>query len=231
MMTRPQLGQCRPHVNGAGQGSSQQQPGIGFVAGTSIRVQTARCPGLRRMLQPSRTLSQRSRLPTQVPLPRTQEDPNTSDDENVIPDDDDVVNLYDNDIVNLANAGEWYADAPATRSTQSRGTTAKPKKNGYYSDVALQGAIAVVECGELFAAASRYFGVPVTTMRNHIYGINKSRKRGRQGTIKQEEEAELVTYILDMQSCGHPITLTQLRYKVAVITQDWLTPFSNGIPG
>lgn len=34
-----------------------------------------------------------------------------------------------------------------------------------------------------------------------------------------------------MQAIGHPMSLTQLRIKVAEMTQERSTPFRNGIPG
>lgn len=46
-----------------------------------------------------------------------------------------------------------------------------------------------------------------------------------------EEEAALVQWMLDMQDVAHPISITELKMKVAKITQERWTPFTNGILG
>jgi hypothetical protein len=47
----------------------------------------------------------------------------------------------------------------------------------------------------------------------------------------QVEEQQVVEYVVKMQEVGFLITILQLRLKVALITQDRVTPFTNGILG
>ena len=48
--------------------------------------------------------------------------------------------------------------------------------------------------------------------------------------LTEIEEGQLVQYIIDMQNLGFPLSLTQLKLQVAMMTQAMETPFTNGIP-
>ena len=48
--------------------------------------------------------------------------------------------------------------------------------------------------------------------------------------MHEEEESTLVKWILEMQKHAHPISIFELRRKVAEITQERWTPFKDGIP-
>jgi hypothetical protein len=49
--------------------------------------------------------------------------------------------------------------------------------------------------------------------------------------LTAKEEEKVVNYIHSMARLGHPISLTELRIKVAEATQLRQTPFIDGIPG
>jgi hypothetical protein len=95
----------------------------------------------------------------------------------------------------------------------------------------LDATLAAVDVGESIRSAGRCFGIPPTSLRDHIYGRSLERKRGRQGVLSNKEEAELVDYILKMQDLGWPMTIGLVRLKVAQICQDRSKPFTNGILG
>jgi hypothetical protein len=78
---------------------------------------------------------------------------------------------------------------------------------------------------------SDLFRIPVSSLRDHVYGVTLGRKRGGQSILSQEEERHVVDWILKLQDLGHPISLTALRMKVAEMCQSRETPFTDGIRG
>jgi hypothetical protein len=90
----------------------------------------------------------------------------------------------------------------------------------------------ITDQGMKVRVASRHFGIPQTSLRNHLYGRVISRERGSQSVLKKEEEKKLMHYFFKMQDLGHPLTSGQLRLKVAQATQTRETPWSAaGVPG
>ena len=76
------------------------------------------------------------------------------------------------------------------------------------------------------------FGVPTTSLRDHLYGKTRGRHKGIQPTLKSHEEKKLVDYVLKVQELGHPLTPIQLCLKVVVATQGRSTPWSGSrVPG
>ena len=50
--------------------------------------------------------------------------------------------------------------------------------------------------------------------------------------LRVDEEKKLVDYIFKMQDLGHPLTIAELRLKVALATQTRAIPWSAiGLPG
>ena len=84
-------------------------------------------------------------------------------------------------------------------------------------DTTLEVAMQAMDVGESVRSASRCFGIPPISLRNHIYGHNLERNKDRQGVLRKHEEDELVDYIVKMQSLGWPITIGLVRLKVAEI--------------
>ena len=105
------------------------------------------------------------------------------------------------------------------------------KRTGTWSDETLAAAIAAVDAGGKLRTVGRDFGIPASSLRDHVYGTVRQRKRGRAGVLTAKEESDLVTWMLSMQDHAHPISVQELRIKVAEITQERWTPFTEGIPG
>jgi len=104
-------------------------------------------------------------------------------------------------------------------------------KQGAWSSAMLKLAFDIVERGERLRTVARHFDIPATSFCDHLYGQILTRKQGRQGVLTVEEESDLEKCILQMQDLGYPLTITQLRLKVAEIVQTRETPFRDGIPG
>ena len=78
-------------------------------------------------------------------------------------------------------------------------------------------AFDAMERGGRLRTVARHYGIPASSLRDHLYGRTLTRKRGRQGVLTSEEEASLECYILQMQDLGFPLTIVQLRVKVAEV--------------
>lgn len=123
------------------------------------------------------------------------------------------------------------ASVPPNQPPNQRGTGKRRKKNGNWTTEALKSAIAAVEGGEKLRTAARFFGIPATSLSDHVYGRTLTRKRGPNTILSEREEQALKSFMIQMQELGHPLSMHDLRHKVALITQERVTPFRNGIPG
>jgi hypothetical protein len=73
---------------------------------------------------------------------------------------------------------------------------ARPKKNGNWTTIALKQAMfAITDQGMKVRVASCHFGIPQTSLRNHLYERVISRERDSQSVLKKEEEKKLVQYL------------------------------------
>ena len=79
--------------------------------------------------------------------------------------------------------------------------------------------------------ASRFHGIPPNTLSDRLSGCSLSGKRGPPSVLSTQEEKVLEEYMIQMADLGHPLSMEQLRLKVALLTQEKPTPFTNGIPG
>ena len=113
----------------------------------------------------------------------------------------------------------------------AHGQSRKRKKTGQWSDATLKAAISVVEAGGNIKTTARYFDIPPSSLADHVYGKTLSRKKGPPIVLSEEEERALKAYMIKMQEIGHPLSMQQLRLKVATIVQERVTPFRDGIPG
>ena len=95
----------------------------------------------------------------------------------------------------------------------------------------MHAAIVAVERGAKVQAAPRNFDIPASTLADHINGRILQRKKEPPTVLTQSEETTLEEYILKMQEYGHPLSMDQLRLKVAEMVQYRVTPFHDGIPG
>jgi hypothetical protein len=53
----------------------------------------------------------------------------------------------------------------------------------------------VTDHGMKVRTAARTFGIPPTSLRDHLYGKVVGRKRGSQTVLKEKEETKLVKYL------------------------------------
>lgn len=106
-----------------------------------------------------------------------------------------------------------------------------PRKNGLWSTAHLDKAIEMIEGGTKILTAAKAVNIPASSVRDHLFGKRKGRKRGRERILNDEEENDLKTFLQRMQNSGHPLTPAQLKMKVAQLTQTRPTPFVDGIPG
>jgi hypothetical protein len=105
------------------------------------------------------------------------------------------------------------------------------RRSAAWTDETLAAAMHAVDSGSALCTMARHFDIPATFLRDHIYGRSLGRKRGRQGTLSVQEENDLVQYLLKMQDLGYPLTVGELRLKVAEMTETRVNPFTNNIPG
>ena len=117
--------------------------------------------------------------------------------------------------------GKRYNSYPMT-------TLAKQKKNGEWKQSNMQLAIDAIKNKEMeFLKASKTFGVPKTTLYQHLKGDNKyasNRKKhvGRQVNLPEDIEAQLVEHAIDLEARFYGLTLQNLRrlaYQIAEINQ------------
>jgi hypothetical protein len=79
------------------------------------------------------------------------------------------------------------------------------------------------------SVARALFGISTTSSCDHAYGVTRDKKRGGKSILSLEEELEVVQWIIEIQSLGHPISII-LRTKVVNICETCENPFTNGIP-
>jgi hypothetical protein len=92
----------------------------------------------------------------------------------------------------------------ANKCSQRRGAV---KKTGNWTDAILKQAMdAITDKGMKVRVAARTFGIPTTSLRDHLYGRVMGRKRGTKTMLNQEEEGKLFDYCFKMQDLGHPLT-------------------------
>jgi hypothetical protein len=76
--------------------------------------------------------------------------------------------------------------------------------------------IEVIEFGPKIQTSQMY-GLFVTSLKNHLYGITQFKIKEKKMIHKEEKEA-LVFYVKKMQAIEHLLTLTQLQLKAIEIT-------------
>lgn len=88
-----------------------------------------------------------------------------------------------------------------------------------------------VENGVCILQASKEWGVPVTTLWSHVFGETTTSKKGRAGVLTKKRSTRcLMHFIVKMASIGHPLSLGQLRLKVAKVTQTRPTSMVRWLP-
>ena len=76
------------------------------------------------------------------------------------------------------------------------------------------------------------YGIPTSSIRNHLFGKTISRQKCIKLVLAAHEEKIIVDYVFQMQDLEHPLTAAKLRLKVATATQTRSTPWSaSRVPG
>ena len=79
------------------------------------------------------------------------------------------------------------------------------KRYENWSDANLKQAMdAVTDQGVKLKTTSQIFGVPTTSLHDHLYGKTLTKQRGNAPVLRADEEQKLVDYIFKMQDLGHP---------------------------
>jgi len=70
---------------------------------------------------------------------------------------------------------------------------------GKWSSELLETTMDVAEKNIIFfGGANKFWGIPVTSLSNHLYGKTKSRKIGPLGVLTQEKDEIIVAWVLNM---------------------------------
>ena len=91
-------------------------------------------------------------------------------------------------------------------------------KNGNQTNDLLEATFLVVNDGATIETVAQIYGIPITSLWDHVTKKTIGRKCGKSRVLSFDEGSELVTFILKMQRLGHPINLSQCRLKVVEIT-------------
>ena len=103
-----------------------------------------------------------------------------------------------------------------------------------YDAATLQKALASVRDGKFFGAASKEFGIPKSTLRDHMQGRSSVEVRpGRKRSIPEELENQVVDKVIAAAQAGFPITKRQFLMKVGMLAKKMKlnTMFKNDVPG
>ena len=119
------------------------------------------------------------------------------------------------------------------RGDQVSGKTMQTKKIGSWMNLALENALnSITDDGMSIKEVSKLYGIPSSSIRDHLYGRTISRQKGIRLVLTCHEENKIVDYVFKMQDRGHPFTAAELRLKVATTTQTRSMPWSaRGVPG
>ena len=91
-------------------------------------------------------------------------------------------------------------------------TLAKQKKNGEWKQSNIKLAIDAIKNKEMqFLKASKTFGVPKTTLHQHLkgnnkYALNGKKHVGRQVDLPEDIEAQLVEHAIDLEARFYDLT-------------------------
>ncbi|XP_059162948.1 uncharacterized protein LOC131946275 [Physella acuta] len=112
----------------------------------------------------------------------------------------------------------------------------KKEKRSYisYETENLEKAVDAVRQGMSYGKAALQFGVPKTTIIDHVKGrIKAGSKPGRSCEIDPALEKQIVSRVLDASKAGFPYTKRRLLAMVGNIARrlEIKTRFKNGVPG
>lgn len=109
--------------------------------------------------------------------------------------------------------------------------TRKRKKNAFWTDADMTAALEEHQQGCSMHQATLHHHIPYSTFWNWCCGVTKQRKRGIHNVLNDNEEVELVQYVLEMSNRGLGLSPMDLKIKVYEMTNTRSTPFKDGILG
>ena len=94
------------------------------------------------------------------------------------------------------------------------------QKTSSWTDLSLQQTLDKItnECMKL-KVASKVFGIPSSSLRDHLYGRTTSKTERNQIHVEGTRGKKKMDYLFKMQDLGHPLTPLELHLKVATTTQ------------
>ena len=104
------------------------------------------------------------------------------------------------------------------------------KQKAQWTDQALNEAMVAIDEGYQWEEVCTHYGIPKTSLRDNMSGKTKSRNMNPSPILTKEEQSFL-HFMKDMVELEHPLNTSQLKAKVATMTQSRMTPFKNGVLG
>ena len=83
-------------------------------------------------------------------------------------------------------------DVSTMNGTCFERTCTKLRKNGNWTDEDLNAAMLAIDDGAPIKTVARLYGIPTTSLRDHVSGKTIGRKRGKSGVLSFKEENELI---------------------------------------
>ena len=118
---------------------------------------------------------------------------------------------------------------PPPQTSQRRQQSHKDKTKAKWSDNDMKDSIVAVDSGYSLKEILQAFSIPRSLIRDHYEGGVKGRKMDPK-TVLNNEEDTLVKYMMEMIRLAHPLSVEDLKMKVAEICQQMIIPFRDGIP-
>ncbi|CAK9861575.1 unnamed protein product [Sphagnum jensenii] len=132
----------------------------------------------------------------------------------------------------LSNVSQPTDSQPSANTGEQVSKRKRSIERGQWTSDALEKAIVAVNGGYMsMRRAARMYNIPPSSLSDHIKGKVGKRKPGLQDVLSEEEEELLVKWAIKTQGEGHPLTIQQLKLKVAELTKTKDTTTGGHSPG
>ncbi|CAM6011913.1 unnamed protein product [Sphagnum balticum] len=120
----------------------------------------------------------------------------------------------------LSNVSQPTDSQPSANTGEKVSKRKRSIERGQWTSDALEKAIVAVNGGYMsMRRAARMYNIPPSSLSDHIKGKVGKQKPGLQDVLSEEEEELLVKWAIKTQEEGHPLTIQQLKLKVAKLTK------------
>ena len=85
------------------------------------------------------------------------------------------------------------------------------EKKWVYTPADLDAAVRKARGGWSFAKASRVYGVPVTTIKDHFHGRHKRSEKGHKPTLPDDVANQLKDFVSFMEDHNRPLTTKSFK--------------------